>query len=450
MISMALFKISKGLEANLPEVKTPGYCWYTTDSSLFYVDFEDENGEVQRKALNAKDTETLMGASLATVLNNNELEIPTSSAVFRALADNLNAAKAYVDEQIGEHEHSWNELTDKPFYETTENVLRIKSVIPVGGDTTQTINNCPMEIGKTYIVEFDGVSYTRVAAGIDSAATPGIGNASIRGIIYDNTGEPFLLQSNGFGGATLYAKTFDRHNVTIYSVEETIKTLDPKYLPEEYATVDYVDEQIVEHIHSWNDLVDKPFGETVEKVSRGHRMVAFGGNKVAAANLSITTGKTYIIEFEDGDSYTCVATEYVSGHPAIGNPSIKDATLVDTGEPFYFEYDGSYTRCYAPIFKMHSFTMYVFEDVFRTLDPKYLPEEYATTAYVDEQLATKADADHTHSASDVGAYSKSEIDNMEFITVDDIDVICGGVTEGALTQTDVDELMAELNPEEVM
>ena len=34
-------------------------------------------------------------------------------------------------------------------------------------------------------------------------------------------------------------------------------------------------------------------------------------------------------------------------------------------------------------------------------------------------------ADITLSASDVGAYSQTEIDNMEFITVDDIDEICG-------------------------
>ena len=33
--------------------------------------------------------------------------------------------------------------------------------------------------------------------------------------------------------------------------------------------------------------------------------------------------------------------------------------------------------------------------------------------------------DITLSASDVDAYSQTEIDNMEFITVDDIDEICG-------------------------
>lgn len=83
---MALFKISKGLKANLPSTKKVGNCWYTTDDSLFYIDYEDENGVVQRKALNAKDAETITGASLATILNSTDLEIPTSKTVLNALA----------------------------------------------------------------------------------------------------------------------------------------------------------------------------------------------------------------------------------------------------------------------------------------------------------------------------------------------------------------------------
>lgn len=82
---MALFKVSKGLKANLPSAKTEGYCWYTTDDSLFYIDYKDENGTLQRKALNAKDAETLTGASLSTILNSSNVEIPTSKAVLDAL-----------------------------------------------------------------------------------------------------------------------------------------------------------------------------------------------------------------------------------------------------------------------------------------------------------------------------------------------------------------------------
>ena len=50
---MALFKVSKGLKANLPPTKTEGYCWYTTDDSLFYIDYKDRNGILQRKQVDA-------------------------------------------------------------------------------------------------------------------------------------------------------------------------------------------------------------------------------------------------------------------------------------------------------------------------------------------------------------------------------------------------------------
>jgi hypothetical protein len=92
---MALFKISKGLKANLPATKTSGHCWYTIDDSMFYVDYEDENGEVQRQALNAKVAESLTGATLATILNSSDIEIPTSKAV-------LDAIHSYVDNKTAD------------------------------------------------------------------------------------------------------------------------------------------------------------------------------------------------------------------------------------------------------------------------------------------------------------------------------------------------------------
>lgn len=94
---MALFKISKGLKSNLPSTKTEGYCWYTIDDSLFYIDYKDENGAIQRNALNAKDAETLTGASLATILNSTDIEIPTSKAVLDALASKSDVGHNHND-----------------------------------------------------------------------------------------------------------------------------------------------------------------------------------------------------------------------------------------------------------------------------------------------------------------------------------------------------------------
>lgn len=85
-----LFKILHGDASRISTNITPyheGYC-YVTHNGDFYVDMNDE-----RVKLNAKDAETLCGASLTTILTNSELEIPTSSAVLSAIEA---AAEVYV------------------------------------------------------------------------------------------------------------------------------------------------------------------------------------------------------------------------------------------------------------------------------------------------------------------------------------------------------------------
>lgn len=83
---MALFKISKGTKSNLPSTLTEGFCWYTYDDSKFYIDHKDENGVLVRKALNAQEAEKLTGYDISTILNSSDVDIPTSKAVFDALA----------------------------------------------------------------------------------------------------------------------------------------------------------------------------------------------------------------------------------------------------------------------------------------------------------------------------------------------------------------------------
>ena len=84
---MALFKISKGSKDNLPTTLTEGYCWYTYDDSKFYIDFKDASGTLLRQALNANEAEKLTGYDIATILNNSDVEIPTSKAVLDAIND---------------------------------------------------------------------------------------------------------------------------------------------------------------------------------------------------------------------------------------------------------------------------------------------------------------------------------------------------------------------------
>ena len=79
-----LFKILHGDDSRISLDVTPyheGYC-YVTYKGDFYVDMNNK-----RTKLNAKDTETLMGAVLSKILNSSDTEIPTSKAVTDAIAN---------------------------------------------------------------------------------------------------------------------------------------------------------------------------------------------------------------------------------------------------------------------------------------------------------------------------------------------------------------------------
>lgn len=82
---MSLFKSLRGKRTNLPSKKTDGYAYFCVDDGTFHIDYTDDTGKLQRKQINAKDAETLNGASLSTVLNANESAIPTCNAVSNAL-----------------------------------------------------------------------------------------------------------------------------------------------------------------------------------------------------------------------------------------------------------------------------------------------------------------------------------------------------------------------------
>ena len=106
-----LFKILHGDASRISTDITPfheGYCYVTHDGYM-YIDINigtETEPNNQRIKLNAKDAETLMGASLAKTLNNSEIEIPTSSAVFAALAnhnhDEVYYTKAEMDAALAQ------------------------------------------------------------------------------------------------------------------------------------------------------------------------------------------------------------------------------------------------------------------------------------------------------------------------------------------------------------
>ena len=101
-----LFKILHGDSSRISVDITPfheGYC-YVTHDGFMYIDINTGTNEApnnQRIKLNAKDAQTLTGASLATILNSSDIEIPTSKAVFDALSTKVSFTEeqSLTDEQ---------------------------------------------------------------------------------------------------------------------------------------------------------------------------------------------------------------------------------------------------------------------------------------------------------------------------------------------------------------
>lgn len=78
-----LFKILYGDDARISTDITPyheGYCYVTSDG-YFYVDMDN-----QRVKLSAKEAEKLVDYNISVALNSSNTEIPTSKAVFDAIA----------------------------------------------------------------------------------------------------------------------------------------------------------------------------------------------------------------------------------------------------------------------------------------------------------------------------------------------------------------------------
>jgi phage-related tail fiber protein len=95
-----MLKTLWGKRQNLPEVKAAGNTYFCKDDATLHIDYVDENGNLQRQQMNAKDAETLNGASLSTVLNSSNEEVPTSKAVYSAIGEKADKVHTHGSDSI--------------------------------------------------------------------------------------------------------------------------------------------------------------------------------------------------------------------------------------------------------------------------------------------------------------------------------------------------------------
>lgn len=161
---MALFKVSKGLKANLPSIKTDGYAYFCTDDGSFWIDYKDGNGILQRKQI---DAGTVSGHIV-------QIDVPADAkftdTTYNVVTTSENGLMSYSDKTkldgIAEGaevnvQADWNQndettadyIKNKPLIATDEDILDLLYsqgyLIPAGANdnTIYTDNN-----GNLYVL----------------------------------------------------------------------------------------------------------------------------------------------------------------------------------------------------------------------------------------------------------------------------------------------------------
>ena len=103
------------------------------------------------------------------------------------------------------------------------------SSVSGSGNTTGVISE--FEYGKSYLVVFDGIEYACEPK--DYSGMYYLGNLKWADSQQssEDSGEPFALRLSG-ETVYLYTEAASAHTVKVDHVEETVKTIDPKYIPD--------------------------------------------------------------------------------------------------------------------------------------------------------------------------------------------------------------------------
>lgn len=166
----------------------------------------------------------------------------------------------------------------------------------------------------------------------------------------------------------------------------------------------YTDGQIETHVHSWNDLEDKPFyveysGENVLLKEANVTVYKTGQwGWIDGYEFQLVEGKTYKVVF-NGVVYECVAYTSPNGEVVIGNLSRTGIGTGGNNEPFCLrDYNlhaqaGTYTVSVSEVQKN-----------IVTLSEDFIPDTIARTEYVDANFALKSDLNNI----DLSGYETKE------------------------------------------
>ena len=302
-----------------------------------------------------------------------------------------------------EHTHSWNDLEDKPFYEeVSEEIVLPETTEYIDDDGYRALYNNVKDlvVGETYKVVLDGTVYECVARyykNIDYYVFIGNGNR------YDGLGnnEPFCFSIKNDDRLYIYVNE-GSHTFSITHITKSMVQLDEKYIPDTISRTS--------HIHSWNDLEDKPFGESLgtgyvidNKTIEMDWDDDNGGYEWTMERVSLTeftpfiAGETYTITL-DGINYGEVeAVQY-------SDEQVRLPFIYDYKDAYiYSTYNAEYQTCYYGYYWENSGNVLSVSGpmmVVNPLDAKYIPDTIARTSDL-EGLSDVGQHDKTYHSGEI-------------------------------------------------
>ena len=279
---------------------------------------------------------------------------------------------------------SWNDLMDKPFNSEVREILPETMMEIFYDDVDTGINIIPVEftveVGKEYIITYNGVKYTCVNNKPDTDELNGymwMGNLGAVDENFPSSNEPFVLaygpidfdeDANPINYTWVIYPLDGSTSVTLSIAEEIVHKIDPKFLP----------------THDWNasegepgHVLNRPFySEVVSTVLIDNQ--TYPVDQELYHNFPLITGQSYHVVF-DGVEYDEIAKTFDAGGMTIvylGNVGMFDVDQ-DNGMPYTIMYiDGTGTGVVPSGATGEQFTVSIstIGEVVHKLPEKYLPE----------------------------------------------------------------------------
>lgn len=285
---------------------------------------------------------------------------------------NSHAVRIY---KMPEGVSSWNDLTDKPFYEEIGTVFEGTFQDDVDVIQITDTSEATLIVGQTYTYTWNGVEYTSEC--FTWHGLPAIGNPVSEG--GEDNGQPVLIARAPVSWIAERQGDTTTDSSTEWSckiVGLMVKQLDEKHL----AMLNSSDTEV--NVFAKTSLDFALETESSETYTA----------QMSPPTFELVTGETYFVEW-DGTVYECVCKALLEGRIwFIGNSKLTSDSYEDTGEPFLISYSwinsvasNQFNR-FATLDTSASHTVRIYQvREFYKLKQEYLPDGTATEEFVKSQ-----------------------------------------------------------------